>query len=198
MAWKGFDPEPSLSYLEPVVHGLLDAPPLRLLDVGCGNGVVSTRLSEVGYEVTGIDPSVDGIALARRDGSGRYEVDNASPGLLARLGGEPFDAVVSLEVVEHVYDPPAWASACFEALRPGGRLVCSTPYHGYAKNLALAASGRFDTHWHPLRVGGHIKFWSRDTLSQLLQSAGFRVEGFHGAGRLPFLWKSMVMNATRP
>jgi len=94
-----------------------------------------------------------------------------------------------------VYDPFLWARSCRRLLRDGGRLICSTPYHGYAKNLALAVSGKFDRHWSPLNVGGHIKFWSRRTLEELLQRSGFEIVEFVGAGRVPFLWKSMIMVA---
>jgi 2-polyprenyl-6-hydroxyphenyl methylase/3-demethylubiquinone-9 3-methyltransferase len=117
--------------------------------------------------------------------------------MLNALDERPFDAVVSLEVVEHVYDPLAWARSCHAALRHGGLLVCSTPYHGYVKNLAIALSGGFDKHWNPLFTGGHIKFWSRQTLVHLLERADLVPEKFVGAGRLPYLWKSMVITSRR-
>jgi hypothetical protein len=75
--------------------------------------------------------------------------------------------------------------------------VISTPYHGYLKNLAIALAGKFDSHATALWNGGHIKFWSRKTLTSLLEQNGFRVESFIGAGRLPYLWKSMILNSTR-
>ena len=77
-------------------------------------------------------------------------------------------------------------------------MVLSTPYHGYLKNLALALSGRLDAHFGALRDGGHIKFFSWPTLQVLLEEAGFVDLRFRGAGRVPFLWKSMVVSARRP
>lgn len=118
--------------------------------------------------------------------------------MLARLQLQPFDAVVSTEVVEHVYAPRLWAAAAFQALKPGGVLICSTPFHGYLKNLALALSGKLDAHFTALWDGGHIKFWSRASLSQLLQEAGFELLAFRGAGRWPWLWKSMLIAARKP
>ena len=119
--------------------------------------------------------------------------------LCAELRLEPFNLVVSMEVVEHVYSPRQWARGCYKALKPGGFLICSTPYHGYLKNLALSLFNKWDSHWSPLYEGGHIKFWSRKTLTKLLSDAGFRAEGisFRGAGRLPYLWKSMLLRATK-
>ena len=78
-------------------------------------------------------------------------------------------------------------------LSPGGFLIVSTPYHGYAKNLALAVAGRWDRHHDVDRVGGHIKFWSQATLTRLLRDNGFEVLAFRGVGRVPYLWKSMVV-----
>jgi hypothetical protein len=77
-----------------------------------------------------------------------------SEDLLTELGEEPFDLVVSTEVVEHLYSPHAWAIGCFRALRPSGTLVLSTPFHGWFKNVALAISGRLDDHHDALREGG--------------------------------------------
>lgn len=83
------------------------------------------------------------------------------------------------------------------ALKPNGLLVLSTPYHGYLKNLALSVLDAWDTHHTPLWHGGHIKFWSRRTLGQLLSENGFETIGFSGVGRLPYLWKSMILVARK-
>ncbi len=103
-----------------------------------------------------------------------------------------------MEVVEHVYDPKAFAAGIVKLLKPGGRLLLTTPYHGYLKNLAIALAGRFDRHVAPLWNGGHIKFWSRTTLSQLLMDSGLIDVRFEGVGRVPYFWKSMVLTARKP
>lgn len=185
-------------YVRGPVFAALPPPPARILDVGCGNGHLIAELEKFGYEVVGIDPASDSVALARQQTSARIEQEMATPGLLERLGEAPFDVVVSVEVVEHVYDPHAWAAACYGALRPHGILICTTPHHGYVKNLALALTNGFDRHWHPLRVGGHIKFWSKATLRELLEQTGFRVLSLRGLGRIPLLRMSLVAIARRP
>lgn len=188
-------PTCSTPYLLPVVLSLISGYD-RVLDVGCGNGSFTAQLAEHGHDVVGVDPSPDGIRIAQAAYPHlRFEILEARGKMLAVLDQEPFDAVVSLEVVEHVYDPLAWAISCRAALRDGGLLVCSTPYHGYMKNLAIALIGGFDKHWDPLFAGGHIKFWSRRTLLNLLERADLVPEKFVGAGRLPYLWKSMVVTA---
>lgn len=107
------------------------------------------------------------------------------------------EAVVSTEVVEHLFAPhllPAFAAQC---LAPGGVLIVSTPYHGYIKNLLLAVFGKWDHHHTALWCGSHIKLFSRKTLSRLLEESGFAVQSFHGVGRFPWLWKSMILVAQK-
>jgi 2-polyprenyl-3-methyl-5-hydroxy-6-metoxy-1,4-benzoquinol methylase len=172
---------------------------VRVLDVGCGNGYLSGCLRERGFDVVGIDLSEKGVAIARENYPRcRFEVLAADDHVLDKLGSPPFDIVISTEVVEHLYDPRSYARGCFHALKPGGRFICSTPYHGYFKNLGLALCGAWDSHANPLWDGGHIKLWSRATLSKLLTETGFLNLQFKGAGRLPFLWKSMLISGDRP
>jgi len=164
-----------------------------ILDAGCGNGQLVAFLRGLGYEAVGIDGDEGGIQVAREQYPGvRFDV-----GLFGDAPPGQFDMVCSTEVVEHLYAPHELARYCYEALKPGGALVISTPYHGYLKNLALALVDGWDAHFTANWHGGHIKFWSRKTLSKLLEGAGFRIEAFKGAGRYPFLWKSMIIIACR-
>ena len=189
----------TLRYLWPVVSGMLPPPPGRVLDVGCGNGFHAGLMLAAGYSVVGVDLSEQGIDAARQSyPRGRFERLPADERLLANLGEAPFDVVVSTEVVEHLYDPRSFARGCFAAVRSGGHLVLSTPYHGYLKNLAISVAGKWDTHADPLFDGGHIKLWSWRTISRLLTEVGFTDLRFAGAGRFPYLWMSMVVSATRP
>lgn len=174
-------------------------PGTRVLDVGCGNGFACGEFLQRGCRVVGIDLSRQGIEIARKaHPQGRFEVLQADDKLLENLGEAPFDIVVSTEVVEHLYSPREYAQGCFQALKPGGRLICTTPYHGYLKNLVLSLAGKWDSHANPLWDGGHIKLWSRATLTRLLTETGFANLRFHGAGRLPYLWMTMVMSGDKP
>lgn len=179
------------------------APPFgkgtRVLDVGCGNGYLANWFHEQGCEVVGVDTSAKGVTYARKAFPGpRFEVAPVSERLGESLGEEPFDIVVSTEVVEHLYSPWVWSRGAFNALRPGGKLIASTPYHGYLKNLLISLTGRWDRHMNALRDGGHIKMWSRASISRLLVETGFENIRIRGAGRLPYLWMSMVIAAERP
>jgi hypothetical protein len=73
----------------------------------------------------------------------------------------------------------------------------TTPYHGYVKNLLIAALGKLDSHMDPLWEGGHIKFFSVDALGKLVASHGFRRVELDVYGRLPLLWKSMICTALK-
>lgn len=174
-------------------------PGARVLDVRCGNGYTAGQFLKQGCEVVGIDLSESGLELARSTyPEARFECLPADGELLANLAVESFDLVVSTEVVEHLYAPRPYAAGCFHALRPGGRFICSTPYHGYLKNLLIAITGRTIAHATPLWDGGHIKLWDRSTLDQLLTEAGFVNLQFRGAGRVPYLWMTMLVSGDRP
>jgi 2-polyprenyl-6-hydroxyphenyl methylase/3-demethylubiquinone-9 3-methyltransferase len=199
--WRTAAPSHMHSRFLPQIFGLAGdlKPGTRVLDVGCGNGFTSGEFIRRGCQTVGIDLSESGIATARSNyPGGRFEVLPADDELLDRLEEPPFDLVVSTEVVEHLYAPRSYARGCFHALRPGGRFICTTPYHGYLKNLLLSLLGKWDSHANPLWDGGHIKLWSRSTLSQLLTEAGFAHLQFRGAGRMPYLWMTMIMAGDKP
>jgi 2-polyprenyl-3-methyl-5-hydroxy-6-metoxy-1,4-benzoquinol methylase len=193
--WTDTPPESS-TYINPAVITLARSANARsILDAGCGNGSLSGTLAEAGFQVTGVDADQAGVALARN----RFPAANFTIGsFLDPPPRQDFDMVVSTEVVEHLYSPHELADYCFSALRPGGTLVISTPYHGYLKNLALSLLGKWDKHHTALWHGGHIKFWSKSTLGLLLEKSGFEIEGFLGVGRVPLLWKSMILVAKKP
>jgi 2-polyprenyl-3-methyl-5-hydroxy-6-metoxy-1,4-benzoquinol methylase len=174
-------------------------PNTRVLDVGCGNGFLCGEFLKRDCDVLGIDLSAEGIELARRTyPRGRFELLGVDEAFFDKLNEKPFDLVVSTEVVEHLYPPRKWAQSCFEALKPGGRFICTTPYHGYFKNLLISLLGKWDTHANPLWDGGHIKLWSKRTLSRLLTEVGFQNLQFRGAGRFPGFWMTMVAKAEKP
>jgi 2-polyprenyl-3-methyl-5-hydroxy-6-metoxy-1,4-benzoquinol methylase len=198
--WTGPRAPHSCGYLIPkVMRVLRDLQVHRVLDIGAGNGKLCAEMSRCGHEVVGLEPDAHGVVLAQAAApDARFEQlgVEADPEILRRRYGL-FDAVVSTEVVEHLHAPHRLPALAANLLPPGGWLVVTTPYHGYLKNLALSVFGKWDHHHTALWYGGHVKFWSRRTLSLLLQDNGFEVVAFHGVGRLPYLWKSMVLVARR-
>ncbi len=189
-------PSWSCAYLLPQLRKMLGTPAGAILDVGCGNGATARALLAEGYDVFGVDASESGIELANGETPGRFYLLDLNTGEIpAALAGRAFQFVISTEVIEHLYEPRRLVAFARRMLAPEGRLIISTPYHGYLKNLALAISGRLDNHFTALWDGGHIKFFSRKTLEQLLREEGFEIDSFAGAGRLVWLWRSMLVKA---
>jgi 2-polyprenyl-3-methyl-5-hydroxy-6-metoxy-1,4-benzoquinol methylase len=200
--WSTAEAPGSCGYVTPAVLEILRT--LRVhsvVDLGCGNGQLCAQLRAAGFDATGVDADEAGITIARATYPGIHFYQRGFEGdpaqLLQAEGRRCFDAVVSTEVIEHLFSPHLLPRYARGLLPPGGYLVMSTPYHGYLKNLMLSVFNKWDHHHTALWHGGHIKFWSVRTLRQLLESSGFEVTGFQGAGRLPLLWKSMIIIARR-
>ncbi len=169
---------------------------LCLLDLGCGNGSLSNVLAQKGYEVVGVEESAQGVEIAKRN----FPSVNFMQGSIYNLpdvGSEnSFDVAISVEVIEHLFYPRDLVRAAKKYLKPNGRLILTTPYHGYAKNLVMALSAKMDKHFHVLWDGGHIKFFSVPTMTELLETEGYTDLNFKFAGRLPYLWKSMLCSCS--
>ena len=170
----------------------------RVLDIGCGNGSLSHLISQHGYEIVGVEESESGVNLARQTFPDIHFMQASIYDLPFKDLENSFDFVVSAEVIEHLFYPKELIRAAKRCLKPNGRLIITTPYHGYLKNLALALSGKLDKHFTVDWDGGHIKFFSVATLTQFLEAEGLTDIKFVFAGRLPYLWKSMLCSSRLP
>jgi len=180
-----------------IVAGI--SPRASICDLGCGNGYLASRLAPLGGRIVGVDASQRLLRVAREHyQSDRIEFRQGLFGeeLAASLAGHPFDLVVSCDVVEHLYHPMSLIDTADRILKPGGRLVIGTPYHGYLKNVAISVLGRWDAHHTVHWDGGHVKFFSRATLATLV-SRRFDIDRFEYYGRVPWLWKNMICIATK-
>ncbi len=191
-------PLPHHRHIVPAVLGLLPAGQrLRVLDVGCGNGHIADTLTALGHDVVGIDFDANALDIARRTHPHLtlflHEAERSFSSYVPNA-----DLVIAVEVIEHIYSPQKFLHNVYGALRPGGHVILSTPYHGYWKNLAVSVLGRWDHLFTVDWEGGHIKFFSKPTLAKMLEDAGFEDIVFHNAGRAPGLWKSLVVRARKP
>jgi 2-polyprenyl-3-methyl-5-hydroxy-6-metoxy-1,4-benzoquinol methylase len=175
-----------------------------ICDLGCGNGYLASRLATFGYDIFGIDASASGVEIARtkfKPAQSKGEVTFLQSAIdqetRSRTGISQVDLVISSDVIEHLYRPADLLEAAEPLLRPQGQIVITTPYHGYLKNVALSLSGKMDNHFSALHDGGHIKFFSVKTLSELVARYSFTNLSFSYYGRAPWLWKNMICKARR-
>lgn len=151
---------------------------LRILDIGCGAGLVSEPLCRMGATVTGVDPSPEVIAAARlHAGDGDLAIDyRATTAEALAAAGETFDAVLMLEVVEHVADVPAFVATVGSLVRPGGMVVAST-INRTLKAFALAIVGaEYVLRWLPPGTHSYDRLVTPEELAA----------AFSGAGLAPF------------
>ncbi|GHC27517.1 ubiquinone biosynthesis O-methyltransferase [Gemmobacter nanjingensis] len=147
---------------------------LRILDIGCGGGLLSEPMARLGADVVGADAAPRNIPVAQlhAEQSGlTIDYRNTTAEALAEAG-EQFDVVLNMEVVEHVADPLAYLTACQTLLKPGGLMICST-LNRNAKSFAMAIVGaEWVMRWLPKGTHDWAKFITPDELYDLIRRAG--------------------------
>ena len=166
---------------------------LRILDVGCGGGLISEPLARLGAHVTAIDAAERNIEVAKLHASeGGLKIDfrAAMPeDLLAE--GKTYDVVVSLEVVEHVADLDAFLKACATLVAPGGALVLST-MNRTIKSLALAkVMAEYVLRWLPVGTHDWKKFVKPSELAARLRDTNLEITALSGMSYTPVadIWR---------
>ena len=147
---------------------------LRILDIGCGGGLLSEPKARLGADVLGADAAERNIPVARvhaaRSG---LEIDyrvTTAEDLAAQ--GESFDAILNMEVVEHVADPQGYLDACAAMLRPGG-IMCTSTINRNPKSYVFAIVGAEQVmRWLPRGTHEWSKFITPDELFAMLRRAG--------------------------
>ena len=150
---------------------------LRLLDIGCGGGLLTEPLSRLGASVTGVDAGAKNIAVAKlhAERMGR-EIDyraTTSEALVAE--GARFDIVLNMEVVEHVDNVPLYMKSCADLVAPGGLLFSAT-INRTLRALALAKIGaEYILRWLPAGTHDWKKFLTPDELKALITRNGLKI-----------------------
>jgi 2-polyprenyl-6-hydroxyphenyl methylase/3-demethylubiquinone-9 3-methyltransferase len=145
-----------------------------VLDIGCGGGLVSEPLSRLGAIVTGIDPAPENIEAAKTHAKGaRLDIDyRAATAEEIAAEGTSFDAVLLLEVVEHVPDVPQFLNSVAPLVKPGGAMILST-INRTLRAYALAIIGaELILRWLPAGTHNWARFVTPDELRRALRASG--------------------------
>jgi len=147
----------------------------RLLDVGCSSGAFLNAAARLGYEAHGVEPAPKAAATAQAAGL------DVRQGLLQEAGyaDDEFDAVTLLEVIEHLQHPGELLQECRRILRPGGIMMIGT---GNAASWSMAAMGAKWEYLDIVKHGGHVSFFTPDSLAVLAERNGFSVAAVHTRG----------------
>ena len=143
----------------------------RALDVGCGAGLLSEPLARLGATVTGLDAAPENIAAAGAHAAGQGLAIDYRVGGIEALEGAAFDLVVSMEVIEHVADPPAFIGGLAGALAQDGLMILSTPNRTPLSKLAMITLGE-GLGMVPRGTHDWNKFLRPDELTALLEGVG--------------------------
>lgn len=193
--WHHDDGENSFPYLYNSLSKILynnNNQALIHLDLGCGNGFLTKKISNFFKETHGYDVSESGINIAKKNSD--YKVKYFQTDInLTNIQKNFYDFVTLIEVIEHIYDPEKFLRLIKSKMKPGGKILISTPFHGYFKNLAISLLNKFDHHFDPLWLHGHIKFFSKKTLTKIIENSGFKIHNIHYSGRFYPFSKSIIM-----
>jgi 2-polyprenyl-6-hydroxyphenyl methylase/3-demethylubiquinone-9 3-methyltransferase len=155
---------------------------LRILDIGCGGGILCEPLARLGAAIVGVDPSATNIAAAKEHADqGDLPIDYrcATAEELA-AASERFDIVLAMEVVEHVTDVPLFVQSCADMVKPGGLMIAAT-LNRTLKSFALAIVGaEYILRWLPVGTHRWDRFVTPNELEIAMEQAGLSVTGEKG------------------
>ncbi len=167
---------------------------LRILDIGCGGGLLSEPMARLGAIVVGADAAPRNIPVARlhAEQSGLAIDYRHTTAEDMAAAGEQFDVVLNMEVVEHVSDPQAYLTACQQLLKPGGLMICSTLNRNPKSFMMAIIGAEWVMRWLPKGTHDWRKFITPDELFALIRKAGLDPVDRKGMVFNPVAWSWSV------
>ncbi|MEM1373510.1 MAG: bifunctional 2-polyprenyl-6-hydroxyphenol methylase/3-demethylubiquinol 3-O-methyltransferase UbiG [Pseudomonadota bacterium] len=163
---------------------------LRLLEIGCGGGLLCEPMARLGASVVGADAADKNIPVARihAEQSG-LDIDyRATTSEALAEAGEVFDVVLNMEVIEHVADPQLFLNSCAKLVKPGGLHICSTLNRTARSYLAAIIGAEHVMRWLPKGTHEWSKFITPDELFDLIETAGLEPLDRTGMVFNPLSW----------
>jgi len=156
---------------------------LKLIDIGCGGGLLAEPMARLGFDVTAIDASAENIGTARAHADEQgleigYRAATAEQ--LLEEGAGPFDVVLAMEVVEHVADPAAFLQTCARLVAPGGVMVTATLNRTVQGLLLGKVAAEYVLRWVPAGTHDWSKFLKPDEIRAMLADEPLSIEGPFG------------------
>jgi 2-polyprenyl-6-hydroxyphenyl methylase/3-demethylubiquinone-9 3-methyltransferase len=161
---------------------------LRVLDIGCGGGILSEAVARLGANVHGVDVVEKNIGVARlhaQQSGLKIDYETASAEILAGRG-EQYDAVLNMEVVEHVAELPLFLDACMRLVKPGGIMVIATLNRTIASWVGAIVMAEYVLRWLPRGTHRWKRFPKPVELKNLLAQGGMKVIARTGVTVNPF------------
>lgn len=163
---------------------------LRILDIGCGGGLLCEPMARLGATVVGVDAAARNIPVAQihAEKSGlQIDYRHGTAEAMA-ADGEQFDIVLNMEVVEHVADPLGYLTACQQLLRTGGLHICSTLNRNPKSYVMAIIGAEHVMRWLPKGTHEWSKFITPDELFDLMKQAGLNPVDRKGFQFNPITW----------